>query len=222
MGRGTPVYPFTLLNERLQECVARKLREPTEIQRLAIPEILRGKNALLIAPTGSGKTEAALLPILDLIYRRCREADGVKLVYINPLKALTRDLRDRIEYYATSLGLKVRPLYGDVVKTYRKPTPDIVVITPESLEIVLDWSPKWWPHLRTVRWVIVDEVHELLMSKRGYQLLVLLERLKELARARLQRVGLSATVGDPSKVAELLGGSDGDVKVIEASERRRY
>ncbi|RLE81700.1 MAG: hypothetical protein DRJ51_03285 [Thermoprotei archaeon] len=222
MRRGTLVYPFTLLNKRLQECVARKLREPTEIQSLAILEILRGKNALLIAPTGSGKTEAALLPILDLIYRRSCEVDGVKLVYINPLKALTRDLRDRIEYYATFLGLKVRPLYGDVVKTYRKPTPDIVVITPESLEIVLDWSPKWWPHLRTVRWVIVDEVHELLMSKRGYQLLVLLERLKELTRARLQRVGLSATVSNPSKVAELLGGSDGDVKVIEASERRRY
>jgi len=216
------VYPFTLLNERLQECVARKLREPTEIQRLAIPEIIRGKNALLIAPTGSGKTEATLLPILDLIYRNCREAEGVKLVYINPLKALTRDLRDRIEYYATSLGLKVRPLYGDVVKTYRKPTPDIVVITPESLEIVLDWSPKWWLHLRTVRWVIIDEVHELFMTKRGYQLLVLLERLKELTQTGLQRVGLSATAGDPSKVAELLGGSDGDVKVIESSERRHY
>jgi len=222
MERGTPAYPFTLLNERLQECVARKLRKPTEIQKLAIPVILKGENTLLIAPTGSGKTEAALLPVLDLIYRRCYEADGVKLVYINPLKALTRDLRDRIEYYATSLGLKVRPLYGDVVKSYRKPTPDIVVITPESLEIVLDSSPKWWPHLKTVRWVIVDEVHELLMSKRGYQLLVLLERLKELAQAKLQKVGLSATVGDPSRVAELLGGSDGDVKVIEASERRSH
>ena len=111
--KGVP-YPFTLLNGKLQESVMRRLHKPTEIQRLAIPVILKGKSALLIAPTGSGKTEAALLPILDLIYRKHHEMDGVKLIYINPLKALTRDLRDRIEYYATSLGFKVRPLYGDV------------------------------------------------------------------------------------------------------------
>jgi len=214
-------YPFTLFHEKLQQCIARRLSKPTSIQRLAIPEILRGKNTLLIAPTATGKTEAAVLPVMDLILRNYWNVEGVKLIYINPLKALTRDLRERIECYAQCIGLKVRPLYGDVVKTYRKPTPDIMIITPESLEVILDWSPKWWPYLKTVKWVIVDEVHELLLSKRGYQLLVLLERLKEITKEPLQRIGLSATVGHPEKIASLLG-SDGDVTIIKAEDEREY
>jgi len=215
-------YPFTLFQEKLQQCVARKISKPTGIQLLAIPEILKGRNVLLIAPTASGKTEAAILPIMDLILRNYWNVEGVKLVYINPLKALTRDLRERLEYYALCLGLRVRPLYGDVVKTYHKPTPDILVTTPESLEVILDWSPRWWPYLRSVRWVIVDEVHELLLSKRGYQLLVLLERLREITKGPLQRIGLSATIGCPEKVAYLLGGSDGDVLVVRAEDEREY
>ncbi len=215
-------HPFTMFHEKLQQCIMRRLRIPTSIQELAIPVILEGKNVLLIAPTASGKTEAAILPVMDMIIRKHLDDEGVKLIYINPLKALTRDLRERIEYYAQCTGLRVRPLYGDVVKTYRKPTPDIIVITPESLEIILDWSPKWWPYLKNVRWVIVDEVHELLLSKRGYQLLVLLERLKEITKRPLQRIGLSATVGNPEKVASLLGGSDGNVVVIEAKDEREY
>ena len=133
-------YPFTLFHEKLQQCIARRLSKPTSIQRLAIPEILKGKSTLLIAPTAAGKTEAAVLPVMDLILRNCWDVEGVKLIYINPLKALTRDLRERIECYAQCIGLKVRPLYGDVVKTYRKPTPDIIIITPESLEVILDLS----------------------------------------------------------------------------------
>ena len=214
--------PFTLFHEKLQQCIMRRIKTPTSIQTLAIPAILEGKNVLLIAPTASGKTEAAILPVMDMIIRKYWNVEGVKLIYINPLKALTRDLRERIEYYAQCTGLRVRPLYGDVVKTYRKPTPDIIVTTPESLEVILDWSPKWWLYLKTVKWVIVDEVHELLLSKRGYQLLALLERLKEITRRPLQRIGLSATVGNPEKIASLLGGSDGNVAVIRAEDKREY
>ncbi|MEB3797197.1 MAG: DEAD/DEAH box helicase, partial [Caldisphaeraceae archaeon] len=112
-------YPFTLFHEKLQRCMLRKIKTPTNIQSLAVPAILEGKNVLLTAPTASGKTEAAILPIIDIIIRKYWDVEGVKLIYINPLKALTRDLRDRIEYYAQCTGLKVRPLYGDVVKTYR-------------------------------------------------------------------------------------------------------
>ena len=225
MGRGADMtldYPFTLLHKKLQECIARRINKPTNIQLKAIPEILKGKNVLLIAPTASGKTEAAILPIMDQILKNYWNIDGVKAIYINPLKALTRDLRERIEYYAQYVGLKVRPLYGDVVKTYRKPTPDIIVTTPESLEVILDWSPKWWPYLKTIKWIIVDEIHELLLSKRGYQLLVLLERLKEITKKPLQRIGLSATIGHPEKIASLLGGSDGEVTIIKAEKEREY
>ena len=123
-------YPFTLLHERIQQCIATKLDKPTRIQLLAIPEILDGKNVLLVAPTASGKTEATILPIMDLILKNYWDVEGVKLIYVNPLKALTRDLRERMEYYAQCLGLRVRPLYGDVIKTYHKPTPDIVITTP--------------------------------------------------------------------------------------------
>ncbi len=215
-------YPFTLLHERVQRCIETKLDKPTKIQLLVIPEILNGRNVLLVAPTASGKTEAAILPVMDLILRNYQDIEGVKLIYVNPLKALTRDLRERIEYYAQCVGLRVRSLYGDVVKTYHKPTPDIVITTPESLEVILDWSPKWWPYLKTVRWVIVDEVHELILSKRGYQLLVLLERLKEITGKPLQRIGLSATISQPERIVSLLEGSDDSVIVIKAEEEREY
>jgi len=85
-----PKYSFTLFHEKIRQCIARKLNRPTRIQLLAIPEILKGKNVLLIAPTATGKTEAAILPVMDLILRNYWDTEGVKLVYITPLKALTR------------------------------------------------------------------------------------------------------------------------------------
>lgn len=211
--------PFNLLNEKVRMLLQfTHISKPTSIQKKAIPEILNGKNVLIIAPTGLGKTEAALLPIFSKIIEL--KDDGVKLVYVTPLKALTRDLFKRFEDYASPLGIKVRPLYGDVDKTYKDPPPDVVVITPESLEIILDISPRWWNALKSVRYVIIDEVHELVNSKRGYQLLILLERLKKIAGRKLQRIGISATVGDAEKIAEMLGGSDGKLKVVKADEKK--
>jgi len=211
--------PFNLLNKKVRTFLQfTPISEPTSIQKKAIPEILSGKNVLIIAPTGSGKTEAAILPIFSKIIEL--KDDGVKLIYITPLKSLIRDLFKRLEYYASPLGIKVRPLYGDVDKTYKDPPPDVVVITPESLEIILDISPRWWNALKSVRYVIVDEVHELINSKRGYQLLILLERLKKMAGRKLQRIGISATIGDAEKVAEVLGGSDGKLKVIKVNEKK--
>ena len=211
--------PFNLLNKKIRILLQfTHINKPTSIQKKAIPEILNGKNVLIIAPTGLGKTEAALLPIFSKIIE-LRE-DGVKLVYITPLKALTRDLFRRFEDYASPLGIKVRPLYGDVEKGYRDPPPDVVVITPESLEIILDISPRWWNALKSVRYVIIDEVHELVNSKRGYQLLILVERLKKITGRKLQRIGISATIGDAEKIAEMLGGSDGKLEIVKADEEK--
>ena len=216
-------YPFTLLHESLRYWIEkRKFLEPTSIQRLAIPKILEGKNVLLISPTGTGKTEAAIFPVMSKILEDKSREEGVQAIYVNPLKALTRDLRKRIDRYAHFVGLRVRPLFGDVNKAFRHPVPEIIIITPESLEIVLDWAPRWWEYFKTVKFVIIDEVHELAFSKRGYQLLVLLERLKYLIGKSFQRICLSATVGEPEKVAWLFGGSDGPLEIIAAREQRPY
>jgi ATP-dependent Lhr-like helicase len=215
-------YPFTLLDERLQYWIGKLgFSEPTEIQKLSIEPILNGESVLLISPTGTGKTEAAVFPLLHKLLREGREK-GIKLLYINPLKALTRDLTERLRTYAHFLDLKVRPLYGDVSKAFKKPVPEIIITTPESLEIMLDWAPRWWPYLKTVRYIVIDEVHELISSKRGYQLLVLLERLKELAGRNFQRVCLSATISNAEAVAEIFGGSDGKLKIIRSSKEREH
>ena len=215
-------YPFALLDERLQHWIDKlRFSEPTEIQKLSIEPILKGENVLLISPTGTGKTEAALFPILHKLLKEDM-SEGVKLLYVNPLKALTRDLTQRIRKYAHFLGLRVRPLYGDVSKAFRKPIPEIIIITPESLEIVLDWAPRWWPYFKTIRYVIIDEVHELIFSKRGYQLLVLLERLKRLTNRNLQRICLSATIANAELIAEIFGGSDGKLRVIRATGKRKH
>jgi len=215
-------FPFSLLDQRVQKLLENfSITKPTPIQRRAIPEIIRQKSVLLVSPTGSGKTEAAILPLMSNIVHRKR-GEGVKILYVNPLKALTRDLFERIYDYANFLQLKVRPLYGDVNKVFKLPAPEIVIITPESLEVVLDWAPRWWPYFKTVEHVIIDEVHELINSKRGYQLLILIERLKLLTGKPIQRIGLSATLSDSLKAAEFFGGSDGPLEVIEADESRPY
>jgi len=218
----TLVYPFTLLDERLQHWIGKLgFSEPTEIQKLSIEPILMGENVLLISPTGTGKTEAAIFPLLHNLLKE-NGGEGVKLLYVNPLKALTRDLTQRINTYAHFLKLKVRPLYGDVSKAFKKPIPEIIIITPESLEIVLDWAPRWWPYFKNIKFVVIDEVHELIFSKRGYQLLILLERLKQLTKRRLQRICLSATIAKAELIAEIFGGSDGRLKVIRAYKEREH
>lgn len=215
-------YPFTLLDKRLQHWISKLgFSKPTEIQKLSFEPILKGKSVLLISPTGTGKTEAAIFPLLHKLLNE-DTGDGVKLLYINPLKALTRDLTQRIRTYADLLKLKVRPLYGDVSKAFRKPIPEIIIITPESLEIILDWAPRWWPYFKTIRYVVIDEVHELIFSKRGYQLLVLLERLKQLANRNLQRICLSATIANAELVAKIFGGSDGKLKIIRSLKEREH
>jgi ATP-dependent Lhr-like helicase len=214
-------YPFTLLDERLQHWIVRLgFSKPTEIQRIGIEPILKGENVLLISPTGSGKTEAVIFPLLHKLL--IEKNDGVNILYINPLKALTKDITQRIRNYAHFLNINVRPLYGDVKKNFKKPIPEIIIITPESLEIVLDWAPRWWPHFKTIRYVVIDEVHELIFSKRGYQLLVLLERLKRFTNRNLQRICLSATIANAEQVAKIFGGSDGELKIIRSLKEREH
>ena len=151
--------------------------EPTLPQTLAFPEILAGKNVLLIAPTGTGKTEAVILPIFSNLIQQTEEAKGIQVIYITPLRALNRDMLKRLTFWAQRLGITVEVRHGDTeMKTRRKQArqpPRMLVTTPETLQAILPGS-QMQRHLSQVRYVVIDEVHELAASKRGTQLTIAL------------------------------------------------
>ena len=196
----------------------RRLMPLTEPQLMGIPEILRGNNVLIIAPTGIGKTEAAILPILSMMLReRVNVKNGVFLLYITPLRALNRDLVERISWWASRLDFKLSVRHGDTPSSERRTQslspPHILVTTPETFQILLIGS-RLRTHLKNVRWVVVDELHELASDKRGSQLSLGLERLKKIVEGNLQIIGLSATIGEPELLARFMVGVKDDFKVI--------
>ncbi len=184
----------------------------THIQEKAIPYLHKTKeNALLLAPTGSGKTEAALLPLLNRLQMMMKEKElfGFYILYITPLRALNRDVFKRIEELCKHLGLTVAVRHGDTTQYARRKhaisPPNLLITTPETLQAILPGKRLRY-HLKTVFAVVVDEIHDLAGSKRGTQLSLGLERLDRVVGSPVQRVGLSATVGNPKEVASLLGG----------------
>ncbi len=184
---------------------------PTDPQEKLLPIVRSGKNALLMAPTGTGKTEAALLPILDALVREGEPREkGTKLLYITPLRALNRDMLDRMQWWCKRFDIRLGVRHGDSSQAERTnlsfAPPDILITTPETLQILLV-GKRIRQNLSKLRWVVVDEVHELSEDKRGSQLSVGLERLRDVAEKEFQVVGLSATVGSPEKVAQFLVGA---------------
>jgi len=196
----------------------------TSLQLEAYRVIHAGANLLISAPTGTGKTEAALLPILDLMLRS--PVEPVALLYVTPAKALIDDLYERISWWAERLGFRVARKHGDTTAKERvarsRRVPHILITTPESLEIDLDWAHKFRENYRSLKWVIVDEVHDLLASKRGVQLALLLERLRGFTGRDLQVVGLSATMGDPEGALRILAGSSGRPQTVIKWGSKRY
>jgi len=191
---------------------------PTDPQEKLIPIVKSGKNALLMAPTGTGKTEAALLPILDAMIREGESREkGTKLLYITPLRALNRDMLDRMQWWCKRFDIRLGVRHGDSSQAERTnmsvAPPDILITTPETLQILLV-GRRIRQNLTRLRWVVVDEVHELSEDKRGSQLSVGLERLRDVVEKEFQTVGLSATVGSPEKVAQFLVGSGRQCEVV--------
>ena len=207
---------FALFAKPVRRLIAEKgFEEESEPQTAAIPKILEGRNVLLIAPTGTGKTEAAFLPFLHQMLSMPR-TPGIKLVYVTPLRALNRDLLDRLLWWCRKLDFRVSVRHGDTDVRERRSQalspPDILITTPETLQIILN-GRLLRGHLKALKWMIVDEVHELAESKRGSQLSLTLEKLRWTA-GPFQVVGLSATVGSPEKIGAFLVGSDRECDVI--------
>ena len=219
---------FSRLHRAIREHLEKiGLEEPSGIQRIAIEPILEGENVLVIAPTGTGKTLASILPIFNsfLDYRSAGKVRGISILYITPLRALNRDILRRLSDIGRELDIKVQVRHGDTPPSARamqaKSPPDMLVTTPETLQAILP-GRRMREHLKGVRWVVVDEVHELATDERGVQLSVALERLEHLTGASFQRIGLSATVGEEDKVAQFLAGTDRKITIAKSEELRRF
>jgi len=219
------VTTFEGLNPKILEGLKKLgIREPTPPQEKAIDPILSGKNILLVAPTASGKTEAALLPVFDIFLRTPKRLAGINILYITPLRALNRDMHERLVFWADHLDIDIQIRHGDTSQRDRRrqaaKPPQMLITTPETLQAILP-SREMRRHLGAVRWVIVDEIHELAASKRGAQLTLGLERLERATSEPFQRIGLSATVGNPEEVARFLGGIH-PVSVIEVEVDKAF
>ncbi|RQG90004.1 DEAD/DEAH box helicase [Natrarchaeobius halalkaliphilus] len=212
------VAAFTHLGPTVRDALSeRGFSTPTAPQRLAIPPLSAGQHTLVIAPTGSGKTETAMLPVFDDLVSDGPPA-GFGALYVTPLRALNRDMRERLEWWGDALDLDVAVRHGDTTQYQRgkqaEDPPEILITTPETLQAMLT-GERLREGLTDVSHVVIDEVHELAASKRGAQLSVGLERLADLADG-FQRIGLSATVGEPTSVGQFLtGGRPCEVRQID-------
>lgn len=187
------------------------------IQAEAMPRILAQESVLLVAPTASGKTEAAVLPIVSDIIRR--RLSPVAMLYIAPLKALINDQAGRVERILAETSLRTAWWHGDVSPGQRKrilrDPPHALLTTPESLEVLL--SSDAYGHgalLADVQYLLVDEVHAFAESERGAQLTSLVSRLEARREHPYVRVALSATIGDPARIAEWLQSRREDAPAI--------
>ena len=196
----------------------------TNIQKKAIPVIYQKKNSLIIAPTGSGKTECSVIPIFSHV-KKTKEQGKIKVLYITPLRALNRDVFRRIIKYAEQDCLTIQIRHGDTSQTMRKKIsdspPDILITTPETLVILLT-QKKMLTALSELEWVIIDEVHELLASERGSQLSLSLERLQLNSNQKIIRNGLSATIGNTDEAAKFLVGTNRPCEIVQDKTIRNY
>ena len=202
---------FDLLNSALQYHIVNSLGwdDLRSFQKAVIRPILDGGNNLILAPTAGGKTEAALFPVLS----RMLDEDWKRLsvIYICPIKALLNNLDIRLGRYLNLLGRRSACWHGDISTSRRKrilrDPPDCLLTTPESLEVILtSRSTDHETFLAGLRVVIVDEIHAFAGDDRGWHLLAVLERVSRFAEVGIQRIGLSATVGNPDELAKWFKG----------------
>ena len=203
---------FARFPPRLQEAIVSRLGWSSlrPVQELSSHALLDGKNAIILAPTAGGKTEASIFPVLaDLIEK---EPKTVGAIYVAPIKALLNNQAERLKTYTEMVGLRRFVWHGDIKasekKAFVREPAHILMTTPESLEVMLLSSKV--PHTRLfndLRAVIVDEIHALAGSDRGTHLISVFERLFRCTNNDVQRIGLSATVGNPEDILQWLQGT---------------
>ncbi len=196
----------------------------TDIQKKAVPAIFQKFDSLIVAPTGSGKTESSVIPIFAHL-AKSKKFGKIKALYITPLRALNRDVFRRIIKYAETENLTIQIRHGDTSQLIRKKInespPDILITTPETVMILLT-QQKMLNALSELEWVVIDEVHELLGNERGSQLSLSLERLQINSKLPITRVGLSATIGNISESAKFVVGTKRKCKIIQDNSIRKY
>src|SRR5215471_15189494 len=180
------------------------------LQEQATGPVLDGADALLLAPTAGGKTEAAMFPLLTAM--ETERWPAMSVIYVCPLKALLNNLLPRLETYCAWLGRSVAVWHGDVTAAARqrilREPPDVLLTTPESLEAMLiSLKVEHGRLFSGLRAIVVDEVHAFAGDDRGWHLLAVLERLTRVTGRTIQRIGLSATVGNPEGLLSWLQGS---------------
>ncbi len=196
---------FSKLEDSLQKALDQRKWSPTPVQQVTQDEIAAGHDRLVVAPTGSGKTMAAILPLLDRCLRE--QWTGMSILYITPLRALNRDVDRRLEEITSAVGLSLGLRHGDTSQSDRnkhvRNPPNVMITTPETFQLMFTGS-RLRELLRTVKAVVIDEIHEIADGERGWQLSVGLSRLEVFKGSKVQRIGLSATIGNPEQVAKWL------------------
>jgi len=176
------------------------------MQATALPFVQAGLDVIVVAPTGSGKTEAALLPVLASLNKS--DSQGIRALYVTPLRALNRNMVERVQRVVAQTKLTVGVRHGDTAQSERRrqaaTPPDLLITTPETLQAILP-GKVMQRHLKNIRHVIVDEIHQFAHDRRGIQLTVALQRLRRLTDQNFQRIGLSATIGHPDRLRPFLG-----------------
>lgn len=200
-----------------------KLRD---VQEQAIPAVLQGGDVVVSARTAAGKTEAAFLPLLTRVLQHGAERDGFSVAYISPLKALINDQHRRLEGLCDAAKIPLHKWHGDVSASAksraRKRPSGVLLITPESLEALLVRRGREISRLfANLEAVVIDELHAFIGSERGVQLQSILNRIEfACGRERIDRIGLSATLGDMFLAAEALRPGGGDsVAIVEGQDQ---
>lgn len=193
------------------------------LQEASVAPVRAGDDCVLLAPTAGGKTEAATFSLLSQM--TTAGWSGTSVLYVTPLRALLNNLFPRLESYTAWIGRTTALWHGDVGPSERRrilaDRPDVLLTTPESIEAML--VSRTVDHTRFfsgLQAVVIDELHSFAGSDRGWHLLAVLERVERIIGRKLQRVGLSATIGNPQAVGEWMQGSTagrGPLRLVEGS-----